>query len=69
MADIPEIESRWTDVHFNQVFEQVMSANPDWRYWQAYEETENRHVALFGQIRYKSYDSFRNCRKKMLFGN
>lgn len=67
MADIPEVESRWTDASFNQYFENLVKTEVT--YVEAYRQAELKHLELFGKLRYASYDSFRNCRKKMLFGN
>lgn len=63
-----ETESRWTDVYFNQKFEELIKKQ-DITYVQAYVIIEELHVKEFGKVRYASYDSFRICRKKLIFGH
>lgn len=65
MADIPKVESEWTEDGFNEVFEHFMKR--DITYTEAYRLTEEEHVRLFNKLRYKSYDSFRGARHKRLF--
>jgi hypothetical protein len=62
-----EPESQWTNKGFNQRFEELIKL--DITYVEAYILAEEEHVKLFGRIRYKSYDSFRDCRRKLLFPN
>jgi hypothetical protein len=62
-----EHESQWTNRGFNRRFEEMIKE--DITYVEAYRRTEEEHVKLFGQIRYRSYESFRECRKKLLFPN
>jgi len=65
------IESRWTDHWFNERFDQIIAANKenkDFKYVHAYAICEQEHIDQFGKPRYSSYDSFRNCRKNLLFG-
>lgn len=69
MEDILHIEVKWTEAHFNKVFEDTIKANKDITYQSAYIMVEDQHISLFGKVRYSSYDSFRVCRKKMLFGS
>lgn len=63
----PHIESRWTDVYFNQKFEELIKQ--DMTYVHAYLKVEEMHIQLFNKVRYASYDSFRVCRKKLIFGH
>lgn len=58
--------SQWTNEGFNQVFESLIKTGIT--YVEAYIKAEEMHVEKFGRIRYKSYDSFRSSRKKLLFG-
>lgn len=58
---------QWTNEYFNLKYDEVRRDNPDLPYTQAYERVEIEHVARFGKIRYSSYDSFRNCRKALIF--
>lgn len=64
-----EPESQWSNRGFNQKFEEIIRDNPDITYVRAYIIAEEQHVKLFGRIRYKSYESFRFCRKKLIFPN
>jgi hypothetical protein len=67
MADLPEVESQWTNEGFNMVFERIIKEN-DITYVEAYRRAELIHVEQFGKIRYSSYESFRGCRHRLLFG-
>ena len=66
MADIPEVESQWTAEGFNRVFEEFLKTEVT--YVEAYRLTEELHVKTFNSLRYKSYESFRNSRKVLIFG-
>ena len=63
-----EIETQWSNVGFNQRFEQVLKGQPDLPYTQVYLKVEHEHIEKFGKCRYKSYDSFRQSRKILIFG-
>lgn len=65
MADLQPIKAQWTNEGFNQVFEDLMKQ--DITYVEAYRQAEMKHVELFGSIRYRSYESFRSCRHKLIF--
>lgn len=60
-----EPETQWTNKGFNQVFDELIKTGMN--YTRAYLEAEEQHIKKFGKIRYKSYDSFRSCRSKLLF--
>lgn len=62
------IDAQWTNKGFNQRFDEVIQANPDLTYTHAYDQVEREHIAKFGKCRYKDYDSFRGCRKVLIFG-
>jgi hypothetical protein len=64
------IESQWTNEGFNKRFEEILQANKidsEFTYTKAYEQAEKEHVEKFGKLRYASYESFRSCRRALLF--
>lgn len=66
------IESQWTAKGFNDRFDEVMREhgdNADFTYVRCYEIVEQEHVAKFGSVRYKNYESFRVSRRSLIFGN
>jgi len=58
-------ESQWTQDGFMTRFDELIRNART--YWEAYEQTENEHIKLFGRCRYKSYESFRDVRRKWIF--
>jgi hypothetical protein len=67
MDDLPYMKAQLTNEGFNELFEGIIKANRDITYVEAYRLAELKHVEMFGAIRYKSYESFRGCRHKLLF--
>lgn len=63
--DGPTIDSQWTTKGFNDRFEQLIKDGLT--YQNAYLKCEEEHVALFGKLRYKTYDSFRDVRRDLIF--
>ena len=59
--------SQWTNEGFNQVFERFIKTEQT--YIHAYLKAEEEHKKTFGEYRYSSYDSFRSCRRKIIFPN
>lgn len=65
-----ESEAQWTSRGFMQRFDQIMTENkdnPDFRYTHAYSQAEEEHIKLFKKTRFKSYDSFREYRRQIIF--
>ncbi len=61
-------ESQWTVKGFNDRFDDLIKEKDTYNsYVQAYARAEEDHFKLFGKYRYKSYDSFRDSRRKYLF--
>lgn len=57
------IRSVSTTESFNKTFEGFLIGTTSFR--EAYENTEERHMQIFGSYKYSGYDSFAHVRKKM----
>lgn len=66
MTELNNVPSCWTAEGFNKVFEEFVKK--DITYVEAYRLTEELHIKTFNSLRYKSYESFRNSRKVLIFG-
>lgn len=69
MSDI-ESESQWTAKGFMTRFDEIMTEqkdNPDFRYSHGYYKAEQEHIDKFGKSRFKTYESFREYRRQVLF--
>lgn len=58
------IQAQWTTSGFMIRFEELLTESKT--YLEAYQRAEKEHHELFGHIRYKSYDAFRQVRKGLV---
>jgi len=64
------IESEWTAKGFIDRFEQIMSqhkTDDGFTYMRGYLQAEEEHTNLFNHPRFRSYESFREYRRQIIF--
>lgn len=60
------MESQWTIAGFMTRYEQLLATSRYSSYYKTYLATEAEHQQLFGNTRYKNYDSFQRSRKNYI---